>query len=441
GAGIGGVMLGGLLEKAGISYQIFEKASEVKPLGSAISFSSNIIPVFRQLGIFDEIERNSLPLFSFTRSFVPPRQPWNDDFSFMKERYGDYVRIIERPKLYDVLRSLVPANKIAFSKKVQSIEQDDEGVTVLCSDNTSYKGDVLIGADGAYSTVRQLMYQRMKEVGKLPTEDDADPPFNMYCLVGVSNPMPQGSFDCPKDQCRYESIFFGEVPYMVICFSGQDRSIKWMVIEDAGSVKTRQDEDFKSNEWGSEGAMAMADKVRSLATPFGPTMSEVIDNTPKELISKVRLEEKLYTTWNYKRCALMGDACHKFFPYGGQGAINAMLDAVVLANVLKACPSTNVQDIERCLDAYQVERLPGARLSHATVSKGATLCQRNFMGSIARFIYPNIPRNIVIAQWDKVHAYRPQASFLPLIEPEGTSRPTPQADYSFLETPASAKAI
>ncbi|KAG0255871.1 hypothetical protein DFQ27_006012 [Actinomortierella ambigua] len=443
GAGIGGVMLAGLLEKAGISYQVFEKASEVKPLGSAISFSSNIIPVFRQLGIFDEIERHSLPLFKFTRNFVPAREAWNDDFSFMKERYGDYIRIIERPKLYDILRTLVPVDKILFSKKVLSIEQNDEGVMIRCSDNTTYHGDVLIGADGAYSTVRQLMYKQMKEVGKLPEEDDTDPPFNMHCLVGVSKPFPPGTFDCPQDQCRYESIFFGDIPYMVICFSGQDGDIKWMVIEDIGGVQTRQDEAFKSNEWGPEGAMAMAEKVRGLATPFGLTMGDVIDNTPKELISKVMLEEKLYTTWNYKRCALMGDACHKFFPYGGQGAINAMLDAVVIANVLQACPSPTIdpRNIERCLDAYRIERFPGARLAHATVSKGAALCKRNTWGSIARFIYPNIPRSLVVAQWDNVHAYQPQASFLPFIEPQGTSKPTPQVDYEFLRGPATTKYV
>ncbi|KAF9158096.1 hypothetical protein BGX21_011282, partial [Mortierella sp. AD011] len=49
GAGIGGLTLGALLEKAGIEYRIFERAKEVKPLGSALSIGSNVMPVFEQL--------------------------------------------------------------------------------------------------------------------------------------------------------------------------------------------------------------------------------------------------------------------------------------------------------------------------------------------------------------------------------------------------------
>ncbi|KAF9972107.1 hypothetical protein BGZ73_004803, partial [Actinomortierella ambigua] len=433
GAGIGGVMLAGLLEKAGVSYQVFEKTQEVKPLGSAISFGSNILPVFRQLGIMADIERNSLPLMRFIRHFNPPKKEWDDDYSFMKERYGDYIRIIERPKLYDILRSIVPKHKIHFGKKVLSIEQNDEGVMVRCSDSTTYHGDVLIGADGAYSAVRQAIYKTMKDKGILPADDDTEPPFNTHCLVGVTRPFPPGTYEVAPGQCRYESIFFRELPYMVVCFSHQAGGIKWMVLQDAGSLKTRNEERFRNNEWGSEGAMTMADKVRELPTPFGMTVGDLIDNTPQEFVSKVMLEEKLYTTWNHGRTALMGDACHKFFPYGGQGAINAMLDAVVLANVLHSCASTKIGDVRRCLDAYRAERFPGTQLAYAAVSKGAALCKRGVKGEIFRFIYRLVPRSVIVSQWDNIYAYRPQASFLPFIPPEGTVKPQPQVDYEHLK--------
>ncbi len=41
------------------------------------------------------------------------------------------------------------------------------------------------------------------------------------------------------------------------------------------------------------------------------TMGVLIDNTPKELISKVMLEEKVFDTWFADRTVLLGDACHK----------------------------------------------------------------------------------------------------------------------------------
>lgn len=63
-----------------------------------------------------------------------------------------------------------------------------------------------------------------------------------------------------------------------------------MIVENIGEYRTREEERMRNSEWGTEGALAMAEKVRNLATPFGGTMGMYIDNTPKESISKVMLE-------------------------------------------------------------------------------------------------------------------------------------------------------
>ncbi|KAG0016819.1 hypothetical protein BGZ80_008880, partial [Entomortierella chlamydospora] len=55
GAGIGGLTLGAILEKANIPYEIFEKASVMKPLGSAMAVGPPVMPMFAQLGIIDQI--------------------------------------------------------------------------------------------------------------------------------------------------------------------------------------------------------------------------------------------------------------------------------------------------------------------------------------------------------------------------------------------------
>ncbi|KAG9319571.1 hypothetical protein KVV02_001756 [Mortierella alpina] len=60
GAGLGGLTLGLLLERAGVPYDIFERAAVVKPLGSAISLTANTAPLFRQLGIYDEFTEAGL---------------------------------------------------------------------------------------------------------------------------------------------------------------------------------------------------------------------------------------------------------------------------------------------------------------------------------------------------------------------------------------------
>jgi 2-polyprenyl-6-methoxyphenol hydroxylase-like FAD-dependent oxidoreductase len=50
GGGIGGLMLGLMLEKAGIDYQILERSPAHRPLGSAISLDGTVLRLFEQLG-------------------------------------------------------------------------------------------------------------------------------------------------------------------------------------------------------------------------------------------------------------------------------------------------------------------------------------------------------------------------------------------------------
>ncbi|KAG0253558.1 hypothetical protein BG011_006303, partial [Mortierella polycephala] len=59
GAGLGGLILAALLERAGIQYEVFERAKKIIPLGSAISMGPNVMYLFEQLGIADEIKGNS----------------------------------------------------------------------------------------------------------------------------------------------------------------------------------------------------------------------------------------------------------------------------------------------------------------------------------------------------------------------------------------------
>lgn len=71
-----------------------------------------------------------------------------------------------------------------MGKKVESYQEDSEGVTITCSDNTTYRGDILVGADGAYSNVREQLYSTLKAKGSLPPSDEEPLPFNCVCLVG-----------------------------------------------------------------------------------------------------------------------------------------------------------------------------------------------------------------------------------------------------------------
>ncbi|KAF9434047.1 hypothetical protein BGZ76_008646 [Entomortierella beljakovae] len=61
GAGISGLFLANLFEKADIPYEIFERAKEVLPLGTVMCLTANILPAFEQLGLYEDLLKIAYP--------------------------------------------------------------------------------------------------------------------------------------------------------------------------------------------------------------------------------------------------------------------------------------------------------------------------------------------------------------------------------------------
>jgi len=133
--------------------------------------------------------------------------------------YDGYI--ISRPVLYDLLRRQVPSEKIHLGKRVLSLKQNEHGVQIQFGDNTMAEGDILVGADGANSGVRQGLYQNLKKEGKLPSNDDGALPFNCVCLVGQTVPLDPAKYPELKDPfCYFRSVIAHDKPYSV-CYLTQ----------------------------------------------------------------------------------------------------------------------------------------------------------------------------------------------------------------------------
>lgn len=103
-----------------------------------------------------------------------------------------------------------------MSKKILSLLQNKEGVLIRCSDGSTYHGDILVGADGAYSAVRQALYKDLIKKGELPRADGLPLPFNTTCLVGQTRPLDPEEFPHLKDwHTWFETILGENKPYAV----------------------------------------------------------------------------------------------------------------------------------------------------------------------------------------------------------------------------------
>ncbi|KAF9379890.1 hypothetical protein CPC16_010549 [Podila verticillata] len=433
GAGLGGVTLCLLLEKAGVNYELFERAAEVKPLGSAISLGAGILTLFDQIGLLDEFISHSKPTYAGSMYNEKRELENNIDLKFLGEVGGHSNYIIPRPILYDILLRNIPQHKIRMSKKVTSVEQSTTGVTIICADGSTAHGDILVGADGAYSGVRQSLYERLAKDGALPASDSEPLPFSCTALVGNTIPLDPELFSELKqeDSCN-KGVLGDHRPYSLMTFSTKYDTICWVLVHHLDQTTSKQNESFRNSEWGPEAAEAMCNEVRDFAIPNGPNndmiLGDLIDKTPKELISKVMLEEKVFDTWYHGRIALLGDACHKVNPAGGMGAINAMMDAVTLANWINVLTTSSThEEIDAAFREYQTERHPMAVKAFTDSQMMSKLVAMNFTGKVARFLVRHIPAWVNRMVFSRSVQYRPQVSFLPLAHDRGSSPALSQA--------------
>jgi 2-polyprenyl-6-methoxyphenol hydroxylase-like FAD-dependent oxidoreductase len=81
-----------------------------------------------------------------------------------------------------------------------SIAQGKEGVMIRCSDGTTYHGDILVGADGAYSGVRQGLYKLLQAAGTLPKSDTESLSKGFMCLVGTTGELDPEKYPVLKEK-------------------------------------------------------------------------------------------------------------------------------------------------------------------------------------------------------------------------------------------------
>jgi flavin-dependent dehydrogenase len=131
--------------------------------------------------------------------------------------------LFARPELYDMLFSKVPKEKIHMSKKILSFQQNHEGVMLRFSDNTTIHGDILVGADGAHSAVRQHLYKTLDKQGLLPKVDSKSMNKGYISLVGTTESLDPSKYPCLADPACEISFVIGDknTPYTVshkLCF-------------------------------------------------------------------------------------------------------------------------------------------------------------------------------------------------------------------------------
>lgn len=129
-----------------------------------------------------------------------------------------YDRILfARLELQDMLFKKISSSKMHMSKKIVSLQQGAEGVTVRFGDNTTSHGDILIGADGAHSAVRQHLYKTLAKKGILPKTDNKEMSRGYISLVGTTEALDPAKYPgvLSEDSESYYIVGDKDTPYTV----------------------------------------------------------------------------------------------------------------------------------------------------------------------------------------------------------------------------------
>ncbi|KAF9377383.1 hypothetical protein CPC16_011848 [Podila verticillata] len=435
GGSLGGLVLAILLERAGIEYWVLEQSVLVRPIGSVIALSPLVLPLMEQLGLLEEIKRLSKPVagLTFLRDDLSTigRIVFNDNNRGMdhQKRYGSYDQTLPHPDLYNLLLTHIPPERVKRGKRLVNFKQTETEVTVRCSDGTFYAAEILVGADGAASTVRTSLYRQMKDVKLLPRADMEPEKYKHVCLIGVTNPLSLKRYpDLGLRFSTFKIVLNRNSPYMCWFIPIPGHRCAWLVSRALDESVVVNSGNSDSSEWGREAIEEMSKSVRHLICPAGGTVGELIDCTPREVMAKVMLEDRHFKTWFHGRTVLLGDACHRSAPFTGKGANESILDAAVLASLIYDMPSSNQQEIHMLLKKYAQTRSPiTKKVVDQSGKVGALLVNRSWTGSLLRTLIFSLQNTWKYrTEVDKMHLHRYQASFLPFVPDRGAIPRLPQ---------------
>jgi FAD-dependent urate hydroxylase len=155
GAGVGGISIARGLLRDGHDVTVFERRPDVLPGGGAVTVWSNGATVLEQLGVDMDGAGQQLSTVRVVTSSGRPLATL--DLTAIVHRMRAPVRMVPRHVLLERLLEGFPRERIRFNARAVAVDSTRNGVRVEFEDGTSAEGDLLIGADGLHSVVRNIV--------------------------------------------------------------------------------------------------------------------------------------------------------------------------------------------------------------------------------------------------------------------------------------------
>jgi 6-hydroxynicotinate 3-monooxygenase len=334
GAGLGGLTVAGFLQRAGFPTVVYEQAPTFSRIGAGIILSANATKVLRRLGIEqDLIAAGIKPECYISRTWDTGATQYEIAFDAASEqRFGGTYLNVHRGDLHAVLEKAVAPGSIAFNHRLVDLQETSDGIRLVFENGVIADADVVIGADGIRSKVRDVLLgpEPPRFVGAVAQRAI----FPSQRLRGFKIP------DCTK--------WWGRDRHILAYFMTSKRDEVYVI----GVVPAAS--------WDSD-ATSLPCSREELAEAFGDfhaDLRRVLDAAEDVSVWPIYDRER-NDCWSGGRLVLLGDACHPMRPYMAAGGVMAVEDGAILSRCLATFD--NPADAFRRYEATRIPRVSEAQ--------------------------------------------------------------------------------
>ncbi|MEH2014575.1 FAD-dependent oxidoreductase [Nostoc sp.] len=372
GAGPGGLAAAIALRSQGIDVQVYEKAQEFRPAGTGLGLAPNGLNFLDAIapGIVETLKSSGCEVYHTVLKNIQGETIRTNATKFL-EQYGQPLLTVWWYRLQQVLASRLPSDIIHLNHRCIGFEQDENGVEIHFDGEKPVYADLLIGADGVNSVIRETLF-------------------------GEGKPNYIGSM-CWRAVIKYHHELFND--YELVFVKGNKQ---FMYILNVGGGYTSWINRKLSPDYSlSHSADQVKSRILHELADWDESFRAVVEATPAEQIWEGPIcDRPPLTHWSQGRVTLLGDAAHPMAPAMAQGANTTFEDAYELGE----CFSHSV-NLQEALISYKQRRLERTKIIQARSAWGEMRYYDDTSTSPGQAEQRQMPLNEDFSKW--LYNYKP----------------------------------